>query len=68
MTEAIKFHDDILEIHPIQMRLRLRGFLFVSLNAVSCFNYQYWFEMDTLPVFVQGLFSNRILKFDYQHD
>ena len=64
MTEAITFQNDI-EIHTIHVRLGLRRFLFISLNAVSCFKHYYWFEMDTLPVFVQGFFSNRISKFDY---
>ena len=64
MTEAIKFHND-KEIHPIYVRLGLRRFSLIALNAVSSFKHKYWFKMDTLPVFVQGLFSNRILKFDY---
>ena len=65
MTEAIEFHND-MEIHTIYVQLGLRRFLFISLNAVSCFKHLYWSEIDTLPVFVKRLFfSNIILKFDY---
>ena len=38
MTEAIEFHNDI-EIHTIHVQLGLRGFLFISLNAVLCFKH-----------------------------
>ena len=36
MTEAIEFYNDI-EINTIHLKLKLRGFLFISLNAVYAF-------------------------------
>ena len=48
MTEDIDFHN-FIEIHTIYVHL-----LFISLSAVSCFRHQYWFEIDTLPVHMQG--------------
>ena len=66
MTEAMEFHNDI-EIHTIHVKLGLRGFLFISLNAESCFLNIYivlkWIHCLSLCKF---FFSYRILKFDYK--
>ena len=65
MTEAIEFHNDI-EIHTIHVELGLRFFLFISLNAVSCFlNINIGSKWIHCLFLCKVLFSNTILKFDY---
>ena len=56
MTEAIEFQN-FIEIHTIHVQLRLRDcfFFYLTKRCTSCFKHQYRFEIDTLPVRVQGV-------------
>ena len=59
LLKTIRLSDDrsyrISQFHRKPRATQAWVFLVFSLNAESCFKHQYWFEIDTLPVHVQGV-------------